>query len=120
MAQPVRQVLGRAEVVGTDAQAVLERYDAAFVVGDTYSPILVKDKVVVLSGVGPGLMATHSELRSCVAGLTQNEDAVNIYRRAGWAEIGTVPVYMRPRTYHYRDSIPLAANGKIDRKALPR
>jgi len=49
-----------------------------------------------IRGVGPGLMASHSELRSCVAGLTQNEDAVNIYRRAGWAEIGTVPVYMRP------------------------
>lgn len=49
-----------------------------------------------IRGVGPGLMATHSELRSTVAGLTQNEDAVNIYRRAGWAEVGTVPVYMRP------------------------
>jgi GNAT superfamily N-acetyltransferase len=49
-----------------------------------------------LRGVGPGLMASHSELRSSVAGLTQNEDAVNIYRRAGWAEVGTVPVYTRP------------------------
>ncbi|HEY8545089.1 MAG TPA: GNAT family N-acetyltransferase [Acidimicrobiales bacterium] len=49
-----------------------------------------------IRGVGPGLMATHSEQRTCVAGLTQNEDAVNIYRRAGWAEVGTVPVYMRP------------------------
>ena len=48
-----------------------------------------------IRGVGPGLMATHAEQRSCVAGLTQNEDAVNIYRRAGWAEVGTVPVFMR-------------------------
>ncbi len=29
-----------------------------------------------------------------------------------------LPVYMRPRGYHYRDSIPLAANGKVDRKRL--
>ncbi|TCO54086.1 AMP-binding protein [Actinocrispum wychmicini] len=29
-----------------------------------------------------------------------------------------LPVYMRPRGYHHRDSIPLAANGKIDRKGL--
>lgn len=32
--------------------------------------------------------------------------------------VADLPVYMRPRTYHYRDSIPLAANGKIDRKGL--
>jgi acyl-CoA synthetase (AMP-forming)/AMP-acid ligase II len=29
-----------------------------------------------------------------------------------------LPVYMRPRGYHHRDSIPLAANGKVDRKGL--
>jgi amino acid adenylation domain-containing protein len=29
-----------------------------------------------------------------------------------------LPVYMRPRAYHHRDSIPLAANGKVDRKGL--
>ncbi|MER7865349.1 amino acid adenylation domain-containing protein [Amycolatopsis japonica] len=29
-----------------------------------------------------------------------------------------LPVYMRPRGYHQRDSIPLAANGKVDRKGL--
>lgn len=49
-----------------------------------------------IRGVGPGLTAAYSEQRSCVAGLTQNEDAVNIYRRAGWADLGSVPVLMRP------------------------
>jgi amino acid adenylation domain-containing protein len=29
-----------------------------------------------------------------------------------------LPTYMRPRTYHHRDGIPLAANGKVDRKRL--
>jgi amino acid adenylation domain-containing protein len=29
-----------------------------------------------------------------------------------------LPVYMRPKGYHQRDSIPLAANGKVDRKRL--
>jgi amino acid adenylation domain-containing protein len=29
-----------------------------------------------------------------------------------------LPVYMRPRGYHHRDSIPLAPNGKVDRKGL--
>jgi len=29
-----------------------------------------------------------------------------------------LPAYMRPRSYHHRDSIPLAANGKVDRKRL--
>jgi amino acid adenylation domain-containing protein len=29
-----------------------------------------------------------------------------------------LPVYMRPRGYHHRDTIPLAPNGKVDRKGL--
>src|SRR5439155_20333459 len=29
-----------------------------------------------------------------------------------------LPVYMRPRGYHHREIIPLAANGKVDRKGL--
>jgi amino acid adenylation domain-containing protein len=29
-----------------------------------------------------------------------------------------LPGYMRPRAYHHRDSIPLASNGKVDRKGL--
>jgi len=38
---------------------------------------------------------------------------------AGFAGLlAELPVYMRPRAYHHRDSIPLAANGKVDRKGL--
>lgn len=29
-----------------------------------------------------------------------------------------LPGYMRPRAYHHRDSIPLAPNGKVDRRGL--
>ncbi len=32
--------------------------------------------------------------------------------------LAELPVYMRPRGYYHRDSIPLAANGKVDRKRL--
>jgi amino acid adenylation domain-containing protein len=32
--------------------------------------------------------------------------------------LSELPVYMRPRGYYHRDSIPLAANGKVDRKRL--
>lgn len=32
--------------------------------------------------------------------------------------LADLPVYMRPRSYHRRDVIPLAANGKVDRKRL--
>jgi acyl-coenzyme A synthetase/AMP-(fatty) acid ligase len=30
----------------------------------------------------------------------------------------TVPAYMLPRDYHWRDALPLGANGKLDRVAL--
>jgi non-ribosomal peptide synthetase component F len=33
-------------------------------------------------------------------------------------QVADLPGYMRPRAYHYRDSIPLAPNGKVDRKGL--
>jgi amino acid adenylation domain-containing protein len=32
--------------------------------------------------------------------------------------VADLPNYMRPRTYHHRDGIPLAPNGKVDRKRL--
>lgn len=49
-----------------------------------------------IRGVGPGLVATHAEQRGFVVGLTQTEDAVNIYLRNGWTEVGSsVPAYMR-------------------------
>ncbi|GAA0706700.1 AMP-binding protein [Dactylosporangium roseum] len=32
--------------------------------------------------------------------------------------VADLPIYMRPRGYHRRDTIPLAPNGKVDRKGL--
>lgn len=32
--------------------------------------------------------------------------------------VADLPIYMRPRSYHHRDGIPLAPNGKVDRKRL--
>jgi GNAT superfamily N-acetyltransferase len=86
----------KGEIVGQQAEIAFR----LVVAGREYPAGWAIDLMVApdwrIRGVGPGLVATHAEQRTCVAGLTQNEDAVNIYRRAGWDEVGTVPVYMRP------------------------
>ncbi len=62
-----------AEVVGADATAVLERYDAAFAVGDTYSPLLVKE------GAGRDAVTYVSERTEEFPGVSVNEDWVRSY-----------------------------------------
>jgi len=62
-----------AEVLGADAQAVMERYDAAFAVGDTYSPILVKENA------GRDAVTYVSERTEEFPGVSVNEDWVRRY-----------------------------------------
>jgi penicillin-binding protein 2 len=76
---PREKVKELAEVVGTDAQAVLERYDAAFVVGDTYSPILVKENA------GRDAVTYVSERTEEFPGVSVNEDWVRSYPQGGLA-----------------------------------
>lgn len=68
-----------AEVVGADATAVLERYDAAFAVGDTYSPLLVKE------GAGRDAVTYVSERTEEFPGVSVNEDWVRSYPEGGLA-----------------------------------
>lgn len=49
-----------------------------------------------IRGVGPGLVETHTDEDHLLVGLTQNEDAAGLYLSAGWTELGSVPVYLRP------------------------
>jgi penicillin-binding protein 2 len=62
-----------AEVVGADAQAVLERYDSALYVGDRYSPILVKENA------GRDAVTYVSERTEEFPGVSVNEDWVRNY-----------------------------------------
>jgi len=68
-----------AEIVGADAQAVLERYDAAFAFGDTYSPILVKENA------GRDAVTYVSERTEEFPGVSVNEDWVRRYPQGGLA-----------------------------------
>ncbi|MDQ4128089.1 MAG: penicillin-binding transpeptidase domain-containing protein, partial [Actinomycetota bacterium] len=62
-----------AEAVGADATAVVERYDAAFAVGDIYSPILVKENA------GRDAVTYVSERTEEFPGVSVNEDWVRSY-----------------------------------------
>ena len=62
-----------AEVVGADAKAVLERYDAALYWGDSYSPILVKENA------GRDAVTYVSERTQEFPGVSVNEDWVRSY-----------------------------------------
>ena len=62
-----------AEVVGADANTVLERYDAALYWGDSYSPILVKE------GADHDAVTYVSERTEEFRGVSVNEDWVRSY-----------------------------------------
>jgi hypothetical protein len=49
-----------------------------------------------LRGVGPALVATQLEGRSIVGGLNLSDKGHATYARAGWTDLGIVPVYLRP------------------------
>jgi GNAT superfamily N-acetyltransferase len=49
-----------------------------------------------MRGVGPGLVATQLEDHQLVAGVTQPAEAFKAYMRAGWLDVGVMPIYVRP------------------------
>ncbi len=62
-----------------------------------------------------------------VLAVTASDEQVELHAaytgdRVSDADFGRIlaelPVYMRPKSYHHLDDIPLAANGKVDRKRL--
>jgi penicillin-binding protein 2 len=68
-----------AEVVGADARTVLERYDSALYVGDSYSPILVKENA------GRDAVTYVSERSEEFPGVSVNEDWVRNYPQGSLA-----------------------------------
>lgn len=59
-----------------------------------------------LKGVGPGLVASQLEGRPVVAGLTQPANAFKAYLRAGWLDVGVMPVYIRPLSSRFFRETP--------------
>jgi hypothetical protein len=57
---------------------------------------LMVDGAWRLKGVGPGLMSTMVEGRSISLGLNLSEKGFTTFTRSGWADLGVVPVYIRP------------------------
>lgn len=49
-----------------------------------------------IRGVGPGLVATQLAERSLAGGLNVSDKGKRTYDRAGWTDLGIVPVYVRP------------------------
>jgi GNAT superfamily N-acetyltransferase len=49
-----------------------------------------------VKGIGPGLVVTHAEQRGLLAAVTQSEDAIRLYERLAWTDVGTIPSYLRP------------------------
>ncbi|HEV8043541.1 MAG TPA: hypothetical protein VGP38_00020, partial [Rubrobacter sp.] len=76
---PREKVRELAEIVGADADAVLERYDAALYVGDRYSPILVKENT------GRNAVTYVSERTEEFPGVSVNEDWVRNYPQGAQA-----------------------------------
>ena len=57
---------------------------------------LMVDDAWRLRGVGPALVSTQLDHRPIVAGLNLSDKGHATYTRGGWADLGIVPVYLRP------------------------
>lgn len=57
---------------------------------------LMVDDAWRLRGVGPALVSTQMEANTIVGGLNLSDKGQATYTRAGWTDLGVVPVYLRP------------------------
>ncbi|RPT94566.1 non-ribosomal peptide synthetase, partial [Pseudomonas aeruginosa] len=76
-------------------------------------PYVAEAAVVALDGVGGPLLAAYLVGRAAMRG----EDLLAELRT--WLA-GRLPAYMQPTAWQVLSSLPLNANGKLDRKALPK
>ncbi|TEC40692.1 non-ribosomal peptide synthetase, partial [Pseudomonas aeruginosa] len=76
-------------------------------------PYVAEAAVVALDGVGGPLLAAYLVGRDAMRG----EDLLAELRT--WLA-GRLPAYMQPTAWQVLSSLPLNANGKLDRKALPK
>lgn len=62
----------------------------------TWAVDLMVEQAWRLRGVGPALMAAQRDGKAIVGGLNLSKQGAAAYKRAGWTDLGTVPVYVRP------------------------
>jgi GNAT superfamily N-acetyltransferase len=83
-------IVGQQAEIGFDAKVGDQE------VPGVWSVDLMVDPTWRVRGIGPGLVDTHVRQRDLIVGVTQREDAIKLYERFGWTEVGTVPSYLRP------------------------
>jgi GNAT superfamily N-acetyltransferase len=83
-------VVGQQAEIGFDVKVGAEQHPAVWAVD------LMVEPEWRIKGIGPGLVDTHLQQRPLVAGITQSDDAVKVYERFDWTDVGTVPSYLRP------------------------
>jgi GNAT superfamily N-acetyltransferase len=83
-------IVGQQAEIGFDAKIGDEQRPAVWAID------LMVDPEWRVRGIGPGLVDTHLAQRDLVVGVTQAEDAVKLYERFAWTDVGTVPSYLRP------------------------
>lgn len=83
-------IVGQQAEIGFDAKIGDDNQPAV------WSVDLMVDPEWRIRGVGPGLVDTHIAQRGLVVAVTQREDAIKLYERFGWTDVGTVPSYLRP------------------------
>jgi hypothetical protein len=57
---------------------------------------LMVDDAWHMRGVGPALLATQLDERPLVCGLNMSDKGFVLYERAGFLDLGVIPVYLRP------------------------
>jgi GNAT superfamily N-acetyltransferase len=57
---------------------------------------LMVDDAWHMRGVGPALLATQLDDRQIVCGLNMSDKGFALYERAGFLDLGVIPVYLRP------------------------
>lgn len=83
-------------IVGQQAEIPFDLQVGRDVRRASWAVDLMVDDAWRIKGVGPGLMATMVEGRTISLGLNMSEKGYAIFTRNGWAELGVVPVYIRP------------------------
>jgi GNAT superfamily N-acetyltransferase len=83
-------IVGQQAEIGFDAKIGDEQRHAVWAID------LMVDPEWRVRGIGPGLVDTHLQQRDLVVGVTPSEDAIKLYARFAWTDVGTVPSYLRP------------------------
>ncbi len=83
-------IVGQQAEIPFDLQVGPEVHPAAWGID------LMVDDAWHMRGVGPALLATQLDDRSVVCGLNMSDKGFALYERAGFLDLGVIPVYLRP------------------------